>query len=1180
MSDPGSTLSAGEKRRLLAQLLEEEASQPERFPLSFGQQRLWFLDQLDPGNPAYNNWLAVRLEGDLDRGALQAVVAEIVRRHEVLRTTFQTDEGEPYQVVSEELHLTLSEIDLSRLSASSRELEVAQLARSEAAHPFDLPRGPLIRVHLLRLGENDSVLLVCIHHIVSDAWSLGILIRELAALYKERNQESGIRSQEEGEGTGSARIPAGSGFRSPVSASEQPTANCELLPPLPIQYADFAVWQREELEGEALDSQLDYWKQDLAGHLPSLELPLDRPRPALQTTSGAAYPVRLPAALLADFKALLQHEGATLFMGLLAAFQALLHRYSGQDDILVGTPIANRPRVELEGLIGLFVNTLVLRSSFSEDPAFSDFLRRVREKTIAAFDCQDVPFERLVEELHPERDLSRSPLFQVQFVLQSADLGREYRLPGLSLRPFPVDDRTAQFDLTLDVSESEGGLRGWIRYNRDLFDRSSIARLERHFRCLTASITANPQQTISRLALIEDAERHQLLQEWGCGPTVVRPDAPLHHWIDRQAQRTPDAAALVFEDSHLSYSQLDRRTSQLAHQLRNHGVTLESCVGVLMDRSLEMALALVSILKAGAAYLPLDPNHPARRLSLILEDSLFSPPSANPSAPSAVHPPLLTQHHLADKLSAPSLSLDTDYPQSEHHPFSAPVPPNSAAYLIYTSGSTGLPKGALNTHQAILNRLLWMQDQYRLTSRDRVFQKTPYTFDVSVWEFFWPLMTGACLVIARPEGHKDAAYLVDQVVEQQVTLMHFVPSMLQAFVEQPGLERCRTLRQVVVSGEALPKELQERYFERLNCPLDNLYGPTEAAVDVTVWPCRPWGAYSSVPIGRPIANLSIRILDRSLQPTPAGVPGELHIGGAGLARGYRNRASLSAEKFIPDSFSDRPGARLYRSGDRTRFLPGGEIEFLGRLDFQVKLRGLRIELGEIEAVMGQHPGVHQAAVVVHDERLVGYVSRRSQEEGRNRKERGGTAQRGAEKSSPRPLLSASSAVHSPSLRSHLQAHLPEYMIPAQFVLLEEMPLTPSGKLDRKRLPAPERAEDSDERPFVQPETPTQTALAGMWAELLPVERIGLEDDFFDLGGHSLMATRLNARVERHLGVRLTLREIFQYPTLGGLAKLIDERKLPEVAEDEELTAILDELEGLSAEEVEAVLEESRRLSAP
>ncbi|HVR96883.1 MAG TPA: amino acid adenylation domain-containing protein, partial [Thermoanaerobaculia bacterium] len=871
------------------------------FPLSFSQERLWLLDQLEPGSPAYNIPIALRLAGDLDVRALWGSYAALVRRHESLRTRFAVWDGNPVQVIDPPGLPPLPLVDLGGLPAELHETEARERAEAESLRPFDLQNGPLCRCVLFRLAGGDHLLLANLHHIVSDGWSTGIFARELGAFYT-------------------------------ASRSDRPAA----LPPLPIQYADFALWQRKELSGATLEKHLTFWRQRLAGLEPVLELPSDRPRPAQRSPQGASFPLALPEPLSRDLKELALRQGTTLFTTLLAALFALLYRQTDQEDLCVGTPVAGRRQVETEGLIGFFVNTLVVSAGLAGAPSFRDHLARVHEAVLDAQGHEALPFEKLVSELAPERSLSHNPVFQVAFTFQNAP-GQALELPGVAVRGVDLPLRTAKFDLTLALGEGSGRIAGGLDYSLDLFDAPTIARTAGQLQALLTAVAANPEVPLSEIPLLAPPERHQLLVEWNDTSRPYLPGVCLHELI--QAERMPDAVAASFEDQALSYRELDRRANRLAHRLIGLGIKPDDRVGVRLERSLEMIIALLGVLKAGAAYVPLEPTYPAERLALLVASSGIEVvldrrlPDTEPDTAPAVH---VEQDHLA--------------------------------YVIYTSGSTGTPKGAMVPHRGIVNRLLWMQEAYPLAPGDRVLQKTPFSFDVSLGELFGPLLAGARLVFARPEGHKDPAYLAELIAREGITSLHFVPSMLGAFLEV-GAD-LSSVRRVLASGEALPLELVRRFFEKVpGVELLNLYGPTEASVEVSVWACDP--ERLAVPIGRPISNLRLHVVNRELRPQPAGIPGELLLGGVGLARGYLGRPDLTAAAFVPDPFAE--GGRLYRTGDLCRLLPDGNVEFLGRIDHQVKVRGFRIELGEIETVLGQHPGVARAVVVVLEERLVAYL---------------------------------------------------------------------------------------------------------------------------------------------------------------------------------------------------------------
>jgi amino acid adenylation domain-containing protein len=1071
---------------------------PERLPLSHAQERLWVLEQLGLPAGAYTVPAAVRLKGVLDVAALEAALTAIIARHESLRTRFEICDGGPIQVIDAAAPVSLALMDLSGLSIPAREREVQRLARAAATRPFNLESGPLFRAELLRLGTEEYVVLLAMHHIVSDGWSMGVLIDEIGWLYA--GYASGAQTE---------------------------------LKPLPVQYADYALWQKSWLQGEVLAKHREYWREQLEGAPSVLELPLDHPRPAVQSFQGAHFPVKLSKDLSLSLDRFAHAEGATLFMVLLSAFQVLLSRWSGQEDIVVGSPIANRTDAETEGLIGFFVNTLALRADVRGEQSFRELLGQQRERTLGAYAHQGLPFEQLLQLLGSERDLSRQPVFQAMLVLQNMPT-KEVKVPGLQLSLLEEEATSAKFDLLLSLTETPDGINGHLEYATDLFEPATMERFAQQYESVLRTVVSDPAQKVGEIEILSAEERRQLLHDWN-QTGADYPDTPIHKLFEQQVERTPDSTAAIFEDSSLTYKELNSRANHLAFQLIGQGVTPDSLVGVFMERSLEMIVALLAVLKAGGAYLPIDPDYPEERIRFMIEKSQVGW--------------LLTQSHLAASAAASGAKIIVvDHTALAGAPAAnpqTPVEPAHLAYMIYTSGSTGRPKGALNTHRALTNRLVWMQETYHLTTRDAVLQKTPFSFDVSVWELFWPLLSGSRLIFAKPGGQRDSDYLIDLIIKYQITTVHFVPSMLRAFLENPRVKRCAALRRVICSGEALPADLQEKFFDRLSAGLHNLYGPTEAAVDVTYWQCRRDDTQRSVPIGRPIANTKIYIVDKSLHPVPIGIPGELLIGGIAVGRGYYREPELTAAKFIPDPFSKDPEARVYRTGDLARYRPDGNIEFIGRADSQIKLRGFRIELGEIEARLAEHPGIREAAVVAQTDhagepRIVGYYT-------------------------SRPLPGVN--LESRELRAHLLIHLPEYMVPAAFVELERLPLTPNGKLDRKKLPAPEWRG----REYAAPEGKTEILMTEIFLEVLGVERIGRHDGFFEMGGHSVMAARLTARLESRLDVKLSLRDVFEKPNIAELAELINLRTkndlLGKAPEEELRTAVMN----LSDEEVEQLL---------
>ncbi|NNJ59665.1 MAG: amino acid adenylation domain-containing protein [Dactylosporangium sp.] len=1062
-----------EKRALFNQLLEERGRAENVFPISVAQQGIWFLEQLRPNTVAYVMPAAVRIRGPLQPAPLRDAINETVRRHESLRTTFQLREGKPMQVVQWQLPVDLPEEDLRPAGdpggGGSGPGDLEAKIDEVLGEPFDLAAGPLVRVRLLRTGTDEHVLVVAMHHLIADGWSVGILFSEVAALYE-----------------------AFTGGR-PAT-----------LPELKIQYGDYAIWQRQRSQHDSHAADLTHWRRHLAGAPAAIELPTDRIRPAVQGFNGGSVPFGLPEPLMRDLGALAKRHHATTFMALLAVFQILLHRYSNQGGVVVGVPTVTRDRPELEPVIGYFLNLLPVHTDLGDNPDFGVALRRVREACIGAYAHQGVPFDKVVEDLRPPRDLSRSPIFQVCFSYQSEPMPT-LSAAGAEFTRLPFRAKGSRFDLELQSFHDGGGLTGDFWYDRDLFDESTIVRLAAHFRRLAESITAHPELPIEELELLDDVERRQILVDGNATDREWPGTGLIHQCFGARALAAPQAEAVRFEGTSLSYGELNRRANQLAHRLRRLDVRPEVLVGVSMERSIELVVSLLAVLKAGGAYLPLDPGYPRGRLEYMLADARV--------------PVLLTQRRLVEDLppsEARVLCVDelaADPADPADNP-DVPLDGRDLAYVIYTSGSTGQPKGVMNVHAAIRNRLLWMQDTYRLDATDRVLQKTPFSFDVSVWEFFWPLMSGATLVVASPGAHRDSRALAETIRAERVTTVHFVPSMLQVFLRDSPVERLTTLRRVVCSGEALPRDLQERFLERSPAQLHNLYGPTEAAVDVTSWACRRDGDPRPVPIGFPIANTKMYVLGRSLRPVPVGVPGELYIGGVGLARGYLNQRELTATRFVADPFGPRPGARLYATGDLARYRDDGAIDYLGRLDRQVKVRGFRIELGEIESVLAQHERVRAAIVVARergagDTRLVAYLT--------------SDGQPGSAPPSAGDLI------------GFLKERLPEYMVPAAFVALPELPFLPNGKVDKAALVEPDAGRPELLTPFVAPRDARERAIAAVWREILGVEQVGVHDNFFELGGHSLLLPQLRTTLATTLGREVAMVELFQYPTVGSLA---------------------------------------------
>ena len=1078
------------------------ASRDRDLPLSFGQQRLWFLYELEKESSHYNIARASRILGSLNITVLEQALTEIVRRHESLRTSFPSENGIPRQYIAPPTAIKIKQIDLRTLPESEREVEAQRWIDREIIAVFDLSRDVLLKGTLLRLGDEEHLLLLVVHQLAVDGWSMGVLLKEFAAIY--------------------------SAF---VMGEASP------LHELRIQYSDFAVWQRQWLQGETAQKQLSYWMQKLADSPPIIELPSDYFRPSKITNRGSSFTFSLSNRLTALLTELARKEGATVFMTLLAGFKTFLSRYTRIEDVSVGSFIANRSHLEVEEIIGFFVNTLVMRTDLSGNPSFRELLHRVRETTLEAYEYQEVPFERLLEELNPERSLAHTPLFQVSFLLQNAPRP-SVALPNLTLTFLDIERRRSHYDLSLMVWERTEGIRMTANYRTDLFDRSTIVRMMQHFENLLEGIVANPNQRLAELPLSSEAERHQLLVEWNDTRVDFDEGVSLHQLFEAQVEKTPEAVALVFEEQQMTYRELNARANQLANRLRTWGVGPEVLVGLCMEPSIEIIIGLLGILKAGGGYVPLNPGYPKARLTFMLEDTKAQV--------------LLTQEHLIKRLPESNiriLSLDKGWmaleSESEANVHSG-VNTNNTAYVIYTSGSTGQPKGVVIPHQAIRNRLLWGKRAYQLSESDRVLQAFSFSFDFSVWEVFTAFLTGASLIIAPAGKSQDPASLIQLITSQKITVAGFVPSMLQALLNESAVVRCVSLKKVFCGGESLPVELQQRFFDLFEAELQNTYGPTEASIDVTYFICKRDANHRSVPLGRPISNIQIYILDADLQPVPVGVFGELHISGVGLARGYLNRPELTAERFIPNPFSAVAGSRLYKTGDLVRYLPDGNIEYLGRSDHQVKIRGFRIELGETEAVLKEHPGVREAIVAIKNDqmgekRLVAYVVARHRNE-------------------PTPE----------ELRSFSEKKLPDYMIPSNFVRLDVLPLTSGQKVDRRALPDPDWSRSALQIIFVAPRSPLEQTVVQIWTEVLKVDRIGIHDNFFHLGGHSLLATQVISRMNHTFQVEVPLRSLFENPTVGGLAEIVLKQR-NEVAWDEEMLRKLSESEGLSDEEKERLL---------
>lgn len=1046
--------------------------------LSFAQQRLWFFDQLEPGNTSYSMFEGWRLQGKLDQDILKMSLEEIVRRHDVLRTTFHEIDGEPVQVILPASKVALPCTDLRAFAPEQREVEARRLATVEVERPFNLATGPMLRVSLLRMDEEEFILLLNMHHIASDGWSLEVFQRELSTLYS-------------------------------AFLRHQPSPLAEL----PVQYADYAAWQHEMLESEATQEMVDYWSQQLADLQP-LELPTDRVRPPEQSYRGAIEALELSRELTQALKALGRREKASTFMLLLAAFQVLLARYSGHNDIAVGTPIANRTQVELEDLIGYFVNPLVIRTSLKGNPTFRELLKRVRNVCLDAYAHQNLPFEKVLEALQPERDLSRSPLYQVVFTLRNMQPESEM-LQDITFKPFFADYNVTKFDLTLVVEDRDEGFKCVVDYSIDLFDAATIRQMLRHFQNLLESIVAEPQQHIAALPLLDPAERQQLLVDWNATTQPWPLEQCTHELISAQAARTPNAIALACNELSLTYGELERRSNQLAHYLRQQGVGLEKLVGLALERSVEMVIAILAVHKAGGAYVPLDPNYPAERLAYMLNDCHVEV--------------LITMQTLLEQLPEEAgrtvLCLDRDWELIARQSSASPanrVNMRNLAVVIYTSGSTGRAKGVQIDHLGMLNHLFLKNEDLGLRADDIMAQTASHSFVISIWQFLSPLVRGAQVQIFQDEVTHDTAQLLQEMGERRVSIVQIVPSLLNIMLDESdeadnAAQASPHLRYMIATGEALPTHLCASWLKRYpHIPMVNSFGSTECSDDVAhitfhdiaeVPLNRP-----SAPIGHALGNMRVYVLDAHLEPVPVGVPGDLYIGGIGLSRGYLDRPDMTADRFIPDLFSNEPGARLYRMGDRARYLPDGNLEYLGRVDHLVKLRGFRIELGEIESVLRSHPSMHDALAQVREDtpgskRLVAYVV----------PEEGATLE-----------ISA--------IRSYLKQQLPDYMVPATFMVLEALPLNANGKIDWRALPVPEQGRSDLAAEFVAPTTERECRLAEIWCRVLDVPQVGIHDNFFELGGDSLLGMRMIALAHK-VDVHLTAKQLMQYQTISELLEV-------------------------------------------
>ena len=1042
-------------------------------PLAFAQQRLWFLDQLGPGSATYNVIAAVRLLGPLNVAALEKAFNEVIRRHETLRTKFTSVGGRPVQVVLPPPVNVVAREDLRELGEAERLQECMRLTAAEIGKPFDLGEGHLLRATLIRLAEQEHGLLLVMHHIISDGWSMGVFVREMMALYHAFS----------------------TGLPSPLAD-------------LPVQYSDYVYWQNEWLEGEVLEGQLSYWKRQLQGAPPVIDLPTDRPRPPVQTFNGARSSTVFSTTLTESLKLMGRREGASLFMILLAAFKVLLYRYSGQTDIVIGTPIANRNRGEIEGLIGFFTNTLVMRTDLSGNPSFRDVLSRVREVALGAYAHQDLPFERLVEELKPERQMNRQPLFQVMFTFQNTPTPT-VEASDLTLSPLSADVHTAKFDLTLTMDESDGFINGSFEYNTDLYDALTISGMLDHFHSILNEAAANPDCGILDLPILSDEERDLLLIKWNATAKLYTPERTVHELFEMQVGATPNATAAIHGQRQVSYADLNSQANQLARYLQKQGVGPETRVGICIERSVEMLVAVLGVLKAGGAYVPLDPAYPRDRLAFMLEDSQAAL--------------LLTQSSLFNSLPGdgpPALCLDEGWEtisKERTDSTDTPVDPENLCYVIYTSGSTGRPKGVAMNHGSLVNLIQWQHSDFGLKLAPKTLQFSSLSFDASFNEMFSTWRAGGVLVLIPDEDRRDPATLLRLLHENEIERILPPYAALQQLAEMGGDSLYQTnLREILSNAEQLQigPAIMRMVSELKDCTLYNEYGPSETHV-ITAYTLQgsPYEWPPLPPIGRPVANTQLYLLDSQMNPVPVGVFGELYAGGVSLARGYLNRPDLTAERFLPDPCGAQAGARLYKTGDLARYLRDGNIEYRGRLDQQVKIRGFRIELGEIESVLAQHPAIRDAAVIAREDepgqkRLVAYL-----------------------------VAGQETGTTTSDLRNFLSQRLPDYMIPSAFVQLEALPLSPSGKIDRRALPVPVIRPELNAG-FLAPATAAEEVVADIWAQILKLKVIGVKDNFFELGGHSLLVTQVVSRLRDAFQVELPIRTLFENPTVQGLLEAI------------------------------------------
>jgi amino acid adenylation domain-containing protein len=1082
-------------------------------PLSYAQERLWFIDQLQPNGTSYNMPGALRVLGGLQVEELGRAINEIVRRHEVLRTTFKvTVQGQPVQVIQGYEWQSVPMVDLAGLLEGERERTARELIGKENARPFDLSQGPCLRVSLLRLGSKEHIVLLTMHHIISDGWSMEVLKREIGVLYE-------------------------------AFSRGQPSP----LPELAIQYADYAVWQREWLKGEVLEGHVEYWRRELAGAPELVELPTDRVRQPVQSFRGGHMSFEISEEVSERLKELCRREGATLYMGLQVAFQVLLYRYSGQEDIVISTGVGNRNHAETEGLIGCFINMVLMRADLSGNPGFGELLKQVRETALRSYAHQELPFELLVERLQPRRDLSHNPLTQVMLVLLNAPVEELVKPEGLEMVPEGVEGEATQLDLTLHMTETRGGLLGGVTYNSDLFERATIKRMMRSFVRLLLAATERPECQIGELPLMSLEEQEQVVVGWNDTTIEFPRQECLHHLFERQAWQRPDAVAVFFRDEAVTYGELNRRSNQLASYLRVLGVRPNDIVAICMEKSVEMIVGVLGIVKAGGGYMPLDPAYPPDRLAFMLQDA----------AASVVVTEKCFEAHCV-KSNVRAVCLDTEataIAAEKGSDLNVPVTSDGLAYVLYTSGSTGMPKCVMLNHQGRVNNFLDFNRRFAVGPVDRVLGLSLLNFDMSAYDMFGLFAAGGAIVVPDSAAKLDPEHWVRLMRLHRITVWHSVPVLLEMLVDQ--LEQKEDghlpdLRLVLLGGDWIPVTLPNRIRALAEgVQVISMGGATEVSMDSTIYEIGPIDdSWKSIPYGRPMANQTCYVLDRNLNPVPIGVSGELYLGGVGVGWGYFNRPELSAEKFVPHPYAQEPGDRLYRTGDMVVYLPDGNLKLLGRIDHQIKIRGLRIELDEIDVVLRRHPGIKEVVVMVRENKqgnkqLVAFV-----------------------------VVNPSRSVDAEALRNHLKQRLPDYMVPSLFVFLEALPLSPNGKINRRVLSAMELASPAPGLEYVAPNTDTEKIVAGIWAEVLDLDRVGLHDPFFQLGGHSLLGTQVISRVRDIYPFEVPLLALFKAPTVAELAHEIEELGAADGKDVPRISKLFLETKDLSLDEMNALLAEA------